>query len=109
MKVKIKKKYKQLIKLVLNSELNARNRIATINTLAVPVVLSSYEIIDWKLNKIQDLDKMARKQLYMNQMLAKKADVDRIYLPCHEGERSLMNLEKEYKATMVGLHKVHDE
>ena len=38
-------------------------------------------------------------------MLAKKADVDRIYLPCQEGGRSLMNLEKEYKATMVGLHK----
>ena len=38
-------------------------------------------------------------------MLAKKADIDRIYLPCPEGERSLMNLEIEYKATMVGLHK----
>ena len=48
---------------------------------------------------------MTRKQLCINQMLAKKADVDRIYLPCQEGGRSLMNLEKEYKATMVGLHK----
>ena len=105
MKVKIKKEYKQQIKLVLNPELNARNRIAAINTLAVPVVLYSYGIIDWKLNEIQDLDKMTRKQLCMNWMLAKKADVDTIYLPCQEGGRSLMNLEKEYKATMVGLHK----
>ena len=39
----------------------------------------------------------------MNQMLAKKVDVDRIYLPCQEGGRSLMNLEKEYKATMIRL------
>ena len=39
----------------------------------------------------------------MNQMLAMKADVDRIYLSCQEGGRSLMNLEKEYKATMIGL------
>ena len=38
-------------------------------------------------------------------MLAKKADIDRIYLPCLEGGRSLMNLETEYKATMIGLHK----
>ena len=104
MKVKVKKEYKQQIKLVLNSELNARNRIAAINTLAVPVVLYSYGIIDWKLNEIQDLDKMTRKQLCMNRMLAKKADVDRIYLQCQEGRRSLMNLEKEYKTTMVGLH-----
>ena len=105
MKVKIKKEYKQQIKLVLNSEFNARNRIAAINTLAVPVVLYSYGIIDWKLNEIQDLDKMTRKQLCMNWILAKKADIDRIYLPCQEGGRSLMKLEKEYKATMVGLHK----
>ena len=105
MKVKIKKEYKWQIKLVLNSELNARNRIARINTLAVPVVLYSYGIIDWKLKEIQDLDKMTRKQLCVNQMFANKADVDRIYLPCQEDGRSLMNLEKEYKATMVGLHK----
>ena len=48
-------------------------------------------------------DRMMRKQLCMNWMLAKKADVDRIYLPCHEGGRSLKSLEKEYKATMIGL------
>ena len=46
---------------------------------------------------------MTRKQLYMNWMLAKKAGVDRIYLPCQEDGRSLMNLEKDYKATMTGL------
>ena len=107
MKVKIKKEYKRQIKLVLNSELNARNSIASINTLAVPVVLYSHEIIDWKLNEIPDLLKMTRKQQCMNWILAKKADVDRIYLPCQEGGRSLMNLEKEYKVTVVGLHKLH--
>ena len=36
-------------------------------------------------------------------MLAKKADVDRTYLPYQEGRRSLMNLDKEYTATMIGL------
>ena len=43
----------------------------------------------------------------MNQILAKKADVDSIYiyLPYLEGGRSLMNLEIKYKSTMVGLPK----
>ena len=40
----------------------------------------------------------------MNGILAKKADVERIYLPYQEGGRGLMNLEKEYNATMVGLY-----
>ena len=97
MKVKIRKEYKRRIKLVLKSELNTMNRIVAINTLAVPVHLYSYGVIDWKLDEIQDLDRMTWKQLSVNQMLAKKADVDRIYLPCQEGGRSLMNLEKEYK------------
>ena len=104
MKVKIRKGCKRGFKLVLKSELNARNKIAAINTLAVPVLLYSYGVIDWKLDEIQDIDTMNRKQLCMNWMLAKKADVDRIYLPCQEGGRSLNNLEKEYKATMIGLH-----
>ena len=72
MKVKIRKEYKRRIKLVLKSELNARNKIAAINTLAVPVILYSYGVIDWKLDEIQDLDRMTRRQLCMNWMLAKK-------------------------------------
>ena len=103
MKAKIRKEYKGRIKQVLKSELNARNKIAAINTLLVPVILYSYGVTDWKLDEIHNLDRMTRKQLCMNQMLAKKADVDRIYLLCQEGGRSLMNLEKEYKATMIRL------
>ena len=102
-KVKIRKEYQRRIKLVLKSELNARNKIAAINTLAVPVILYTYGVIDWNLDEIQDLDRMTRKQLCMNWMLGKKADVDRIYLPCQEGGKSFMNLEKEYKTTMIGL------
>ena len=103
MKVNIRKEYKRRIKLMLKSELNASNKIAAINTLAVPVILYGYGVSDWKLDEIQNLDRMTRKQLCMNWMLAKKADVERIYLPYQEGGRSLMNLEKEYKATMIGL------
>ena len=104
MKAKIQKEYKRRISLVLKSELNARNKIAAINKLAVPVVSYSYREINWKLDEIQDLDRITRKQLCMNQMLANKVDVDRIYLPYQAGGRELMNLEKEYKATMVGLY-----
>ena len=45
MKVNIRKEYKRRIKLVLKSELNARNKIAAINTLAVPVILYSYGVM----------------------------------------------------------------
>ena len=40
-KIKIRKEYKRRIKLVLKSELNARNNTEAINTLAVSVILYS--------------------------------------------------------------------
>ena len=103
MKGKIQKEYKRRIRLVIKTELTSRNKITVINNLVVPVILYIHEIIDWKLGEKQDLDRMTSKQLYMNRMLAKKADVYRIYLSCVEGRRSLMNL--EYKAIVLGLHK----
>ena len=109
MKVKIRKEYKRRIKLMFKSELNAKNKIAAINTLAVPVILYSYGVIYWKLDEIQDLDRMTRKQLCMSQMLAKKADVDRIYLPCQGGRRSLMNLEKRIQSHNNRTTDIHDQ
>ena len=103
MKDKIRKEYRRRIRLVLKSELNARNKIAAINTLAIPVVTYSIGIIDWKLDEIQSLDTGTRKLLHMYRMHAKKADVDRLYLPIQEGGRGLTSLEREYKATVIGL------
>ena len=60
---------------MLKSELNAGNKNAAINTLALPVILYSYGVTDWKLDEIQDLDRMTRQQLCMDWMLAKKADI----------------------------------
>ena len=39
--------------------------------------------------------------------VSQEADVDRIYLPYQEGGRGPMNLEKEYKTTMVGVYQLH--
>ena len=56
MKGKIQKKYKRRIRLVLKLELNTKNKIIVINTLAVSVI-----IINCKLDEIQDLDRMTIK------------------------------------------------
>ena len=105
MKDKIRKEHKRRLKLVLKSELNARNKMYAINTLAVPVVLYSYGFINWKVEEVKDLDRMTRKQLCKNRMHSRMADAERIYIPCQEGGRGLMNLEKEYKANIIGLNK----
>ena len=53
MKVKVRKEYYRRLRLVLKSELNAANRFEDINTLPVPVVTYSFNIINWKLVRLR--------------------------------------------------------
>ena len=53
MKEKVRKEYYRRIRLVLKTELNSKNCIVAINTLAVPVVQYSYKILNWNLLDLQ--------------------------------------------------------
>ena len=104
MKEKIRKEYYRQIRLVLKSELNATNRINAINTLAVPVVSYSFNIINWTLEDLRRLDRKTRKLLTTAKMHHPKADVNRLYLPRTSGGRGLIQIETSYKLTTIGLH-----
>ena len=104
MKEKIRKEYYRRIRLVLKSELNAANRINAINTLAVPVVTYSFNIINWKMEELMKLDRKTRKFLTMAKMHHPKADVDRLYIPRKASVRGLVQLEITYKTTTIGLN-----
>ena len=71
------------------SELNATNKIEAINTLAVPVVTYSFNIINWQMSEIKKLDRKTRKLLTMERMNHPKAEVRRIYRPRQTGGRGL--------------------
>ena len=88
---------------MLGSELNAINKIDALNTLAIPVVSYSFNIINWKMEELKSLDRKTRKLLTKARMHHPKADKDRIYLPRGEGGRGLAQLEMAYKVTTIGL------
>ena len=79
MKEKIRKEYNRRVRSILRTELNGRNKIEAINSLAVPVVLQySFGIIDWKISELKKIDTKTRKLLNMQKMLHPKADVERL-------------------------------
>ena len=98
MKEKVRKEYYRRVRMVLKTELNA-----AINTLAIPVVTYSFNIIDWKMSEIKSLDTKTKKLLTLSKMHHPKADVDRLYLPRNAGARGLIQLEPTYKTTTIGL------
>ena len=56
MREKIRKECFSRVRSILRSELNARNRINAINSLALPVVTYSFTIINWSLTEIKKVD-----------------------------------------------------
>ena len=99
----VTEKKRKKIRSIMKTELNSRNRIQAINSLAVPVVQYSFNIINWNLSDLQRMDTKTRKLMTANRMHHPKADIDRIYLPRKEGGRGLIQLEMSYKTTTTGL------
>jgi hypothetical protein len=57
----LKEEYTRRLRMMLKSELNAKNNITAIGALAIPVLRYSFGIINWTLEEIKKLDGKTRK------------------------------------------------
>ena len=57
MEEKIRKACYRRVRAVLESELNAKNKLEAITTLAVPVVLYSFNLVNWNLEETKRIDR----------------------------------------------------
>jgi hypothetical protein len=89
--------------MILKSELNARNKITAIGALAVPALKYSFDIINWRLEEIKQIDRETRKMLTMYKMHHPKADIDRLYVKRKEGGRGLVQVEVAYKTEIINI------
>ena len=53
MKERLKQEYSRRLRMILKSELNARNKITAIGALAVTVLRYSFGTINWKIEEIK--------------------------------------------------------
>ena len=89
----------------MKTELNSKNRITAMNTLAIPVVTYSFNVVNWNLKELKKLDTKIRKQLTCNRRHHPKSDVARLYIPRRRGGRGMIQLELSYKTSTIGLCK----
>ena len=89
--------------MILKSELNTRNKITAIGSLAVPVLRYSFGIINWRIEEIKQIDRKTRKMLTMYKMHHPKADKDRLYAKRKEGGRGLVQVQTAYKAEIINI------
>ena len=91
------------LRLVLGTELSAKNKILAIGSLAVPVLRYSFGIVNWHEEELQKLDWKMCKLLTIHGQHHPKADVDRLYFPRKQGGRGLMQLEAAHAVEIKKL------
>ena len=102
-KGKLKKEYLMRLRLVLGTELSAKNKSQATGSLTVPVFRYSFGIVNWLQKELQKLDRKTRKLLTIHGEHHPKADADRLYFPRQQGGRGLMQLEETYTVEITKL------
>ena len=102
-KEKVRKEFYRRVRATLQTELNARNKIMAINSLAILTVTYSFNVLNWTMSEIKRLDIKVRKNLTINKMHHPKADVDKLYIQRSEGGKGLLQLELLYKIITIGF------
>ena len=74
MKERLKKECTKRLRLILKSELNAKNKIIEIGALAMPVLRFSFGIINWRLEEIRKIERETTKTLTMYKIHHPNAD-----------------------------------
>jgi hypothetical protein len=80
-----------------------KKKMQAIGSLAVPVRIYSFGIINWHQEEIQKLDRKTRKMLTIHGQHHPRADIDCLYVPRKEGGRGLMQVEGAYIAETLNL------
>jgi len=104
MKERLKHEYSRRLRMILKSELNTRNKITAIGTLAVPVLRYSFGIINRRTEGGgKKKDRKIRKMLTMYKMHHPKADTDRLHVKRKERGRGLVQIAVAYKAEIMNI------
>jgi hypothetical protein len=103
MKERLKQEYRRRLRMILKSQLSARNKITSFGALVVPILRYSFGIINWRLEEIKQIDRKTRKMLTMCKVHHPKADIDRLYVKRKEGGRGLVQVETAYKAEILNI------
>ena len=93
MKAEFVREYKKRLRLVLRSKLNEKNKIKAINNWVVGIVIHGAGVLQWRFDKLKELDRKAQRLLAMHKGLHPKSDVDRLYVSRKEEGRGLVNCE----------------
>ena len=88
-KVRVINEYLKRVRKNWSSELSAYNKYISHNAFAVPVIIPTFEILDWTVDEIKQLDVKAKNMLKMAVSIHINSDVDKLYIPKKTWEKRI--------------------
>jgi hypothetical protein len=102
MQERLKKEYTRRLRMILKSELNARNKITATGTLDFPVLRQFY-IINWRLKETIQIERKITKTVPVYKIHHPKARLERLHVKMKLGGRGLLQIETTYKAETINI------
>ena len=101
MRFKFRTEYFERLRKILKSSLNSKNTIQAINTYAIPSLSYGFQVLDWSVTELEEIDRQTRNILRQHHMLHLNSDVDRVYISRKQGGRGLLNITDLYKNQII--------
>ena len=94
------------LRLICTSFLHARFKVQATNAFCVPVLSNGFEIVDWIVAEISQVDITVCKVMVLANSLHPRSAVERLYLPHRLGSRSLLGMENlcHHRLIMLSNH-----
>ena len=73
--------YYTRVKRISNSELSSVNKVIVHNSFKLPVLTTTVGILNWRIDRIKEIDIKTRKQLTMSRNSHPNGDIHKLYLP----------------------------
>ncbi|XP_044745048.1 uncharacterized protein LOC123306912 [Coccinella septempunctata] len=91
-------------RLVLRSQLSAKNKIMAINIWAIPAFTYTAGILSWPKTDLQQMDRKIRTTMTQFGLLHPNSAIERLYLPRREGGRGLSSIENTCWKEQVNIN-----
>lgn len=103
------KEFMTRIKRACHTDLNSKNLVKTINTLAIPVLTYSFGIVKWTDTDLENLERKIRVELTRQRKHHPTASTLRINLPRSEGGRGIIHVKNLHNSQIKLLRKYFHE
>ena len=108
-KTSVTVEYYTRVKRISNSELSSVNKVVVHNSFKLPVLTTAVGILNWRIDRIKEIDIKTRKQLTMSRNFHPNGDIHKLYLPRGQGRRDIKMIAQMFESRIMSIAQYNEQ